>query len=63
MKFLSEEKLSAVILEDVNTGAKTKLILDGVFIYIGRNPETALLDGATAAYFAEKYIENIKRTV
>ena len=106
VKFLSEEKLSAVILEDVNTGAKTKLILDGVFICIGRNPETslfanqlelkngyiasdescrtnlsgvfaagdvrtknfrqivtALSDGATAAYFAEKYIENIKRIV
>lgn len=42
IKFLYEEKLSAIILEDIHTGAKTQLVLDGVFICIGRNPETSL---------------------
>lgn len=41
-KFLYEDKLSAVMLENTNTGAVSKLFLDGVFICIGRTPETAL---------------------
>lgn len=40
--FVFDEKLSALMLKDVKTGGKTKLITDGVFICIGRNPETAL---------------------
>lgn len=42
VKFLFDKRLSSVILEDVKTSATTKLIADGVFICIGRNPETAL---------------------
>ena len=41
-RLLGEEKLSGVVLQDVQTGEERALELDGLFISIGRNPATAL---------------------
>ena len=39
------DRLTAVTVEDVNTGALRTIELDGLFISIGREPQTALLRG------------------
>lgn len=44
-KLLHEEKLTGVILKDVNTGEEKELVLDGLFISIGRDPATQLFRG------------------
>lgn len=41
-RFIFDQKLSGIVLEDVNTGAKNELITDGVFICIGRTPNSSL---------------------
>ena len=40
--FIFDEKLSGIVIEDVNTGAKNELITDGAFICIGRTPNSSL---------------------
>lgn len=42
VKFIFDQKLSGIVLEDVNTGAKNELITDGAFICIGRTPNSSL---------------------
>ena len=42
---LGEKRLSGVRLRDVNTGETDDLAVDGLFISIGRSPETALVAG------------------
>ncbi len=42
VKFLFDQKLTALILEDTKSSTTTRLIVDGVFVCIGRNPETAI---------------------
>ncbi len=42
---LGDDRLSALELRDVNTGAISQLAVDGVFISIGRSPATALFQG------------------
>lgn len=44
-ELLHEDKLTGVVVTDVNTGAKRQISLDGLFISIGRQPETKLLQG------------------
>ena len=41
-RLLGEEKLSGVVLQDVQTGEERALELDGLFISIGRKPATEL---------------------
>ncbi len=43
-----EDKLSAVELENVQTGAKEQLAVEGLFISIGLSPETELFQGQLA---------------
>lgn len=43
--FIADEKLVGVRVRDVNTGKETDIILDGVFISIGRKPATEFLKG------------------
>ena len=45
---IHDERLTAVTVEDVNTGALRTIEVDGLFISIGRKPETALLQGQLA---------------
>ena len=42
-ELLSETKLTGVILENNQTGERSTLELDGLFISVGRSPETALV--------------------
>lgn len=42
-KLLQENALTGIQWEDVTTGTVSRLDCDGVFVAIGRNPETALL--------------------
>ena len=44
-RLIHGEKLSGVVLQDVQTGAETELACDAVFVSIGRIPNTALLKG------------------
>lgn len=44
-RLIHEEKLSGVVVKDVQSGAESKLALDGLFISIGRNPATDLFAG------------------
>jgi thioredoxin reductase (NADPH) len=44
-ELLHEDKLTGVTVTDVNTGAQRRIELDGLFISIGRQPETTLLQG------------------
>ena len=44
-RLLGEEKLSGVVLQDVQTGEERALELDGLFISIGRQPATELFRG------------------
>ncbi len=41
-EFLGDERLSGLMVQDVNTGSQTRLDVDGVFISIGQDPATAL---------------------
>ena len=45
---LGQETLTGIKLRDVNTGAESELPCDGLFISIGRRPETALVSGQLA---------------
>ena len=45
VQFLAEDKISGVVLQDVNTKEEFKLSCDGVFISIGRAPASALAAG------------------
>lgn len=42
---LHENLLTGVVLEDVNTGAETELSCEGVFVSIGRTPNSELVAG------------------
>ena len=44
-RLLYDQKVNGVRLQDVNSGEETELACDGVFVSIGRNPNTALLQG------------------
>ena len=44
-KLLGEEKLSGVVLQNVQTGEESELALDGLFISVGRQPATELFRG------------------
>ena len=47
-KLLGGDVLTGVVLEDVNTGAETEISCDGLFVSIGREPNSALLAGQLA---------------
>ena len=42
---LYKEKLTGLVLRDVHSGEKTELACDGVFVSIGRKPNTDLVRG------------------
>lgn len=42
---LEEDKLTGITVTDVNTGVRRQIPLDGLFISIGRQPETKLFEG------------------
>lgn len=44
-QFLAEQKLTGVVLEDVQTGERQTLAVDGLFVSVGQSPETALFAG------------------
>ena len=44
-QLLYDQKVNGVKLRDVNSGEETVLACDGVFVSIGRNPNTALVQG------------------
>ncbi len=44
-KILGEEKVEAVILKNVKSGTVSQLATDGVFVFIGHSPNTALYKG------------------
>ena len=44
-QFLAEQKLTGVVLEDVHTGERQTLSVDGLFVSVGQSPETALFAG------------------
>lgn len=44
-ELLHDKTLTGIILKDVNTGALTQVDCDGVFVSIGRNPNTELVQG------------------
>lgn len=44
-RFLTEQKLTGVVLEDVHTGERQTLAVDGLFVSVGQSPETALFAG------------------
>ena len=44
-ELLGDNRLSGVRLRDTVTGATTELPVDGLFVSIGRSPETALVAG------------------
>ncbi len=46
--FLSEDRLTGVELTDTKTGEKRQLALDGLFVSIGRIPDTKLFEGQAA---------------
>lgn len=45
MELVSDGKLTAVRLRDVNTGEESLIDCDGIFISIGRKPATSLVEG------------------
>lgn len=45
VELISDKRLNAVKLRDVNTGEETVIPVDGVFVSIGRKPATALVEG------------------
>ena len=44
-QLIYDEKLAGVRLKDVNIGEESELVLDGLFISIGRDPATQLFRG------------------
>ena len=44
-ELIYDEKLTGIVVQDVNTGAESELALDGLFISIGREPATNLFRG------------------
>lgn len=44
-RLLHDQKVTGVILQDVISGEETEIACDGVFVSIGRKPNTALLEG------------------
>lgn len=38
-----QNKVEAIVVKDINTGKEEKLFCDGVFIYVGRSPDTGFL--------------------
>ena len=48
VQILHENKVTGVRLRDVQSGQETELAADGVFISIGREPATAMLNGTVA---------------
>ena len=44
-RLLGEEKLSGVVLQNIQSGQEQELQLDGLFISVGRNPATELFRG------------------
>lgn len=55
IELLGDERLTGVVLERVTDGERSTLLLDGLFISIGRTPETAMVEGKLALD-AEGYI-------
>ncbi len=47
-ELLFEQRLQGVLVRDVNDGSTREIALDGLFISIGRSPETAFLQGQLA---------------
>ncbi len=47
-QLLGQEQLSGVRLQNLKTGEETEILCDGVFVNIGREPATSLLDGQLA---------------
>lgn len=45
VRILHEKKVTGIAVEDVKTGAKTEIACDGIFVAIGRVPDTALFKG------------------
>ncbi|HEX6163883.1 MAG TPA: thioredoxin-disulfide reductase [Vicinamibacterales bacterium] len=50
IKDLDQGKVTALVLRDTKTGAKSELAVDGVFIGIGHTPNTALFKGQLAMH-------------
>ncbi|MGM9538881.1 MAG: thioredoxin-disulfide reductase [Candidatus Onthomonas sp.] len=48
LELLHEDKLTGIRLKDVNTGEETELRCDGVFVSVGRTPNTELVSGQLA---------------
>lgn len=44
-QILGDHKLRALVLKDTNTGERTELPVDGVFILVGMRPSTGLFEG------------------
>lgn len=44
-QLLAEQKLTGVVLENVQTGQRQTLSVDGLFVSIGQSPATALFEG------------------
>lgn len=47
-KLLADARVTGAVIENTNTGEKTELSCDGVFVSIGRKPESGFLKGAVA---------------
>ncbi|WXG43429.1 MAG: thioredoxin-disulfide reductase [Promethearchaeati archaeon SRVP18_Atabeyarchaeia-1] len=43
-KFIGQDKLEGVIVKDLNSSRSRELAVDGVFIYVGNNPNTDFID-------------------
>ena len=50
IKDIDQGKVTALVLRDTNTGEKSELAVDGVFIGIGHTPNTALFRGQLAMH-------------
>ena len=50
IKDLEQGKVTSLVLRDTNTGEKSELAVDGVFIGIGHTPNTALFKGQLAMH-------------
>lgn len=44
-RLLYDQKVNGIVLRDVNSGEESVVACDGVFVSIGRNPNTALIRG------------------
>ncbi len=44
-ELLGDEKISGIEIENVKSGEKTKIAVDGIFVSIGRTPETEMFKG------------------